>query len=102
MSSLKLERPIADFNVIHEFVKDKGGNYKLIELMGRAMGIDTTAASAPISFIQTQKNTVDVTATVKIGFKGVTVYPRQVAYIKCRVPERFNYWVACSIWAYAR
>ncbi|KAK7880665.1 hypothetical protein WMY93_032696 [Mugilogobius chulae] len=90
VSRLKIEIPIVGFNVIHEFIKDNGGNYKLIELIGRAMGIEVTAVKAYVSFIQTQKRPIDESATVKVGFKSVTVYPSQVAYIKCRVPESIS------------
>jgi len=90
VSRLKIERPIVGFNVIHEFIKDNGGNYKLLELIGRAMGIDTPAVSTLVSFIQTQRRPVNESATVKVGFKGGTVYPSQVAYIKCRVPESIS------------
>ena len=98
VSRLKIGRPIVGFNVIHKFIKDNGGNYKLIELIGRAMGIDTAAVSTLVSFIQTQRRPVNESATEKVGFKGGTVYPSQVAYIKCRVPEKYQlYRVTCAV-----
>lgn len=90
VSRLEIERPIVGFNVIYEFIKDNGGNYKLIQLIGRAMGIDATAVSDLVSFVKAQKQSVDEPVAVKVGFKGATIYPSQVAYIRCRVPESIS------------
>lgn len=88
VSRLDLERPLVGFNVIQELIKSNESRPKimsiLVNLLTGALEINSAKAEAIVSFIQT-KPKVEQNATVKVGRKGATINPGQVAYIRCGV-----------------
>ena len=90
VSRIKIDRPIVGFNVIQELFRSHESRPKvisiLVNLLTGALETDSVMAEAMVSFIKTEQKQEQQSAAVKIGRKEVTIYPGQVAYIKCRVP----------------
>lgn len=91
VSSLRLQKPIIGFNVIHELVKSNESRPKVISILVSlptdALEIDSVKAEAIVSFIQAEEKQGEQHTSLGVGRKEITIYPGQVANVKCRVPS---------------